>query len=365
MLSGYRRAMRYSRAWAGNPIPLREDEITVAAGPRSVPATLFVPARPRGPLPGWVVLHGLTRPGRAHPSLLRFCRALASSPAVVLCPEVPEWRELRLAPREAQPIIRSSVLAVAGRPETEGPAGLLGFSFGAPQALLAATDPAVEGTLGCVAGFGGFFDLDATLRFLFTGHHAWEGRPLHRRPDPYGRWVVGANYLTAVPGYERAGPLAEALHTLAVAAGERQIESWDPAHDPVKDALRAGLPAELRPVWDVFAPAGGGDPTQEQAAPLAHGLAEAIRADAVGLEPRHHIEALRTPVRLLHGSGDALIPYTETLRAGRALSRAGHRDARVTITGLFAHSGEGEGSGRRTVEALRLLRGLAGVLGAV
>ncbi|MCA9738493.1 MAG: hypothetical protein KC645_12780, partial [Gemmatimonadetes bacterium] len=78
MLSGYRRAMRYSRAWAGNPIPLREDEITVAAGPRSVPATLFVPARPRGPLPGWVVLHGLTRPGRAHPSLLRFCRALAS-----------------------------------------------------------------------------------------------------------------------------------------------------------------------------------------------------------------------------------------------------------------------------------------------
>ena len=30
-------------------------------------------------------------------------------------------------------------------------------------------------------------------------------------PDPYGRWIVGGNYLTRIPGLEDAGDVASAL----------------------------------------------------------------------------------------------------------------------------------------------------------
>ncbi|MEZ4415273.1 MAG: hypothetical protein R3E10_05930 [Gemmatimonadota bacterium] len=363
MRFAYGRALRYSRAWARGPAPLVEEEIPVHSDGRVVPGTLYRPRSAPGPLPGWVVLHGLTRPGRYHPSLVRFCRALSSSPAVVLCPEIPEWIELRLAPEQALPVIRHAVLTLSRRPESHPRrTGLIGFSFGAPQALLAATDPTLTEVLACVAGFGGFFDIERTLRFLFTGDHEWQGRQLHRRPDPYGRWIVGANYLTHLEQHRDAGPVAAALHSLAVAAGERRIESWDPAHDPLKAELRASLPTTQRPLWDLFVPPAGGDPTPEQAEPLVREMAAVIRSLSPAMAPDEFVGRLRTPVRLIHGRSDHLIPYTETLRAGAALR--GHPDARITITGLFGHSEEGDGAGMRAWEGLRLLRALAGILGA-
>src|SRR5690606_37512075 len=55
-----------------------ESETIYTRGAEALPATVFRPARGPRQLPGWVVLHGLTRPGRAHPSLQRFARAFAS-----------------------------------------------------------------------------------------------------------------------------------------------------------------------------------------------------------------------------------------------------------------------------------------------
>src|SRR5690554_6285655 len=78
-------------------------DLSVRRAGEEHPATLYRPARARGPLPAWVVLHGLTYSGRTHPSLVRFARAVAASGATVLVPDVPEWRSLRVAPAATAP----------------------------------------------------------------------------------------------------------------------------------------------------------------------------------------------------------------------------------------------------------------------
>src|SRR5690606_23665177 len=93
-----------------------------------LPATLYRPAHGTGPLPGWVLLHGLTVPGREHTSLKRFARAVAASGAAVLVPDIPEWRALRVAPAVTVDTIRAAILALAERDDTiPGRIGVIGF----------------------------------------------------------------------------------------------------------------------------------------------------------------------------------------------------------------------------------------------
>src|SRR5262245_40869821 len=116
MLRGASQTLRYVRSWqAGSPPALHEIEIE-RDGAR-IPATLATPASHRGGLHGWVVLGGVTRMGRFHPQLSRFAHALAQSGAAVIVPEIPEWRDLRLAPAVTAPTVKAAVDALDGRPE--------------------------------------------------------------------------------------------------------------------------------------------------------------------------------------------------------------------------------------------------------
>ncbi|MEK9505054.1 hypothetical protein [Gaopeijia maritima] len=355
------RTWRYLNAWRAGGPPVAERELEVDRGDRSVPATLFLPRRDPQPSVRWVVLHGITRPGRLHPSLLRFARSLAATGASVLVPEVPEWIGLDLAPGRTAPTVRAALRALdehtgpsddtAPFERTAPPAldtpggthtrtGLMGFSFGAPQALITAGRPHLADRFHSVAGFGGYFDLERTFRYLLSGHHEWAGRTEARRPDPYGRWIVAANFLTGVAGYESAGSVAQALRALAREAGDRQLPSIDPAFDPVKTRLEAGLEAGDRALFRRFAPPAADDPAFDdtEAREWAARLAAAGRAAEPLADPGAHLGAPRAEVHLLHGRGDDLIPYTETLRLGEALRERGQPPDQLAITGLFAHS---------------------------
>ena len=302
-----------------------------------LPATLLLPNGLSRNLPGWVVLHGITRPGRFHPVLLHFAGALSASGAAVLIPEIPEWKELRVSPETVPPIINASILHLDEREETRsGHMGLIGFSFGAPQAIIAATDPALQGRLSLVMGYGGYCDPEPTVRFLFTGEHEWNGHRQYLRPDPYGRWVMGANYLTAVPGYEDAHDVAQALWKLASEAGERRLLSWDPVYDPVKDALEDEVAPERRELFRLFAPPSETKLDPDRVGSLISGLTTAFIDSSPLSEPTPFLSRVRTPVHLFHGREDHLIPYSETLRMAERFGP----DAKVhtTVTGLFGHS---------------------------
>lgn len=366
--SGVASLVRFLRAYR-NPAsaPVVAHETTYARGSESLPATVYRPTRATGPLPGWVVLHGLTATGRSHASLTRFARAMAASGLTIMIPEIPEWRALRVAPRLAIPTIKAAVLALDERGDlVHGRLGLLGFSFGATQGLVAATDPALRRHLTGVAAWGGYCDLGRAFEFALRGTHELDGAHYTATPDPYGAWIMAGNYLTLIPGYEADHDVAAALQELALEAGRRGVFAGDPVYDPDKLRLRESLPQEQRPLFDLFAPISGSPSDADRAGWMAAALTRAALAVDPLLDPTHHLPHLRTKTLLAHGRGDRLIPYTETIRLSRILPSPVL--TRTTITSLFAHStGDSPSAGpvSRARESARFLGLLNAILALV
>jgi len=280
-----------------------------------------------------------------------------------LVPEIPEWRDLYLAPDEAARTIRTSLLLLEDLPGIQPDRiGVMGFSLGVPQVLKAATDPSVSALMRAVAGFGGYGDLERTVRFLFQGEHEWGGVHHRTDPDPYGRWVLGGNYLTSIPGFEDGKDVAEALLALARKAGDLRVNAWAATYDGTKEELCRGIHPDRRDLFRLFAPATGQSPPPEASNRMASLLAQAARDATSSADPGSFVDRIPIPVRLVHGRNDRLIPYSESLRLGAAFPRGA--DVRVHITGLFSHSQADAGSRSEgpVKEQLRFLRILADLL---
>ena len=314
MLKGTLRTVRYARSWkAGADVELIETEMQRSG--ETMGATLVLPSRRRGPLPAWIALGGVSRMGRFHPQLVRFASALASSGAAVLVPAIPEWRNLRLAPGITAPTIRGGIDLLRQRPEVAASkVGLIGFSFGAPQAAIASARPELTDDIAGVVLFGGYLDLERTLCCLLTGEHEWQGVDYSLSPDPYGRWVVASNHLTDIPGCEDATDVAEALRRLAAVGSEQRISAWEPHHDCMIEELRGDLAKRHRPLYDFFAsPTTVARPPRDDCEEMAKRLAEACRRADPLLDPADELRRVTVPTRLIHGRGDRLIPFTESL----------------------------------------------------
>lgn len=340
---------------------VRTREVVIGSGTSALHARRYGPRFRRSPAPGWVLLHGVTLPGPAHPAIVRFAAALARSGAVVLVPDIPSWRRLDLDPRPARTALARAAEHLAADPRVRpGGVVLVGLSFGFPQVLRVGADLARNGVVRGLGGFGSYCRLANTLRFALTGQFRWRGRTHYLRPDPYGRWVVAANYLHRVPGCEDAECVSRALHRLAVLAGERRILSWDSGYDVAKDDLEKSIPAAHRPLFRLFAPPADREPRPGPAREMTGLLADAAHRTHPELAPPVPRGVLPPPVRLLHGRRDHLIPFTETLALERLLRKRG--DVSATITGLFAHSRESGPTSSRIRESAGFFTGLKGMM---
>jgi pimeloyl-ACP methyl ester carboxylesterase len=335
--------LRFLREFARpGSIPVDSAETTYdRGGGRRDPATIFHPVGARGPLPAWVLLHGITWTGRSHPQLTRLARALSASGSVVMVPEISEWRALRVVPEITVPVIRSAVLDLDARDDVRaGHTRLMGFSFGATQAILAASDARLDGHLAAVASWGAYADLHRTARFLFTGRFEHNGVAYFEDPDPYGRYVLGANALAVTPGYEDAGDVAAALHELASESGRRGVFAGAPEYDPFKRDMRDRVAPERQALYDLFVTTGPrravDDPAVER---LAHALADSAIAHDPLFDPNRWLDAVRVPVLLSHGRHDSLIPFSECAQLDRGL---GQQSRGATVTDLYAHSTSGQ-----------------------
>jgi pimeloyl-ACP methyl ester carboxylesterase len=336
------RTLRYAHAWATGPRRFVEDEVVLDRDGVEVPATIVRPEGAPDATPSWVVLHGITRPGRAHAQLVRFTRAVASAGVVTIVPEVPEWRELRLSPHLTVPTIAAGLTGLEDAGLNRGePVGVVGFSFGAPHAIAASAAEGLQDRIAGAVGFGGYARLESAFAFMMSGRHEWKGRAFGLRPDPYGRWIVAANYLTQSRGYERAGDVARALGRLAERAGDVGAASWDPVYDTFISEMRASVDPERRSLFDVFARRSDDPGRLSEEAPhpgeLAEALAEAARRVDPAIDPTDALARVECHVELLHGRNDHLIPFTEAYRLRDALPRAA---ARLTVTRLFGHSAQ-------------------------
>jgi pimeloyl-ACP methyl ester carboxylesterase len=256
----------------------------------------------------------------------------------------------------------------------------MGFSVAATWALEVAADEA-RGDWAmssgqaprAVVGVGGYADFSRLARAMLIGEHEWRGRAKRYSPDPYGRWILGANLLPELDGAEyghraEREAAARALHRLAEAAGRNGALASSPAYDELIRQFGKSVPVGARAAWGLLAPTSD-RPAPDPAAGWA--LADALAAAGLRahpeLDPAGRLRGLTAPTILLHGRTDRLIPCTETLRLASILPPRAHCD--VTLTGVFGHAKPGEslplnpialaGEVRRFARAVdRLLRSL-------
>jgi pimeloyl-ACP methyl ester carboxylesterase len=332
---------RFLNSYFRHPLARIEfEEVSLEVSGEEVPAS-YVRPRSRTALPGWIVLHGITVTGRQHPVLLRFVHSLAATGAAVLIPEVPSWRNLVLDTAAGDATVTAATKYLRSRSDVRTPLSLVGFSFGATQALMSSTLPAVRESLRSVVAFGGYAELRKALTFMMTGVHEDEGKGRRVVPDPYGRWVAVANNIQDIPQYAHMSELAGAAKALASEAGKLGVFAGDPSYDRMKSELGATLAPDEREIWDIIAPPTAVQPSIEAGRELAGLIADAALRKNPGLDPRQRLRNVDCKVVLAHGLDDRLIPYTETLRLRSWLPP--QTRATVSITRLFAHS---RGAGR-------------------
>lgn len=304
-------------------------------------ATVFAPDGWPAGRPAWVLLHGVTVPGRHHDALRRFARSLAAAGHYAVAPEVGPWRSLAVDPEEVFGAVDAGLASVREQTGADPDrVGVVGFSVAGRWALNAAAERGKA--IRAVAAMGGYWDIERTLRAMVLGEHDWRGQTYTYDPDPYGRWIMGANLLPLLEGDEFGTPdgrarAADALRQLATVAGQNGAMAREAVYDPLNAGLRETVAEGVRPIWDVLAPpSGAGVEDPELAAVLVHRMAQAglKRFPLLGaaLDPARLVQ----PVVLLHGRSDRLIPFTETLRLAQHLPAANRR--RVTITRLFGHT---------------------------
>lgn len=330
------RALRFLRGYLQHPVDgVSEREETIDDGGVGIPATVYRPHS--GAHRAWILLHGITVTGRAHPTLQRFARSLAGAGAVVILPEIEAWRKLHVDPTAAERVITAAVTHVS---DTEGVlaggAGLMGFSFGATQALVTASKPDVRRHLRAVVAYGGYCDPHAAFLYSFTGEHEWRGIHARDEPDPYARWVVSANYLTDVPGMEGMHAVARELYAIAAEAGRIGVFSGDATYDGLKAHARASLSPAERELWDLIAPTSDRLPPRDEARELGERIIAAALIKHPMLDPRPVLGSLSIPIILAHGYHDQLIPHTETLKLNELLPAPTR--AHLSISRLYAHS---------------------------
>ena len=177
---------------------------------------------------------------------------------------------------------------------------------------------------------------------------------------------MAGNHLTSIPEFRHAEDVSHALRRLAVEAGERRILAWDPSYDTLKEQLREHLSPDRKEIFDLFAPPWDREPAEAEAERITPVLTRAAMEASPLLDPLPFLTRVASPVQLIHGRNDRLIPYTETLRLTAAFPDSKRID--TTITALMDHSEQGGrlASMRKEIsEGMKLVRTLGRLLGTV
>jgi pimeloyl-ACP methyl ester carboxylesterase len=344
------RTARFLWQFARDPRIADERELLLADQVGRRDATAYFPERLEGRVPAWVLLHGITVPGRHHVALRRMGRSLAAAGHIALVPEVERWRGLEVTARETGPAVRSAYEALRAWPQVDPQRiGLMAFSVAATWALeFAASSP---GAFATVVGIGGYGDPRRMLRAMVVGEHEWDGVAYQYTPDPYGRWIMGGSILPLIEGgeygtQEERVAAARALRALAVTAGRNGSYAGLTVYDSMIADLRAALPPGSHRAWDVLAaPSRQLVPDIVEGRALATAMAEAALRAEPELEPGGRLAGLDAPVVLLHGHADRLVPFSETLRLAQQVPAGMLRTA--TVTKLLGHTRRSETAGIR------------------
>jgi pimeloyl-ACP methyl ester carboxylesterase len=317
------------------------EEVSIVAPDGAVAARLYLPvgvAHPRG----MVAVHGIHHLGMNEPRLMEFARAIAGSGLAVLTPQIDSLADYHVD-GSSIPQIGESAIWLQQWLGT-GPVTVTGISFAGGLSLFAACDPRYAPHIRALVLMGAYDDLARVSRFLATSQEELpDGRTIRYAAHDYGASVfVYAHLSQFFPPGDLAAAQEALRNWLWEEPGKAQpaLERLSPPARATMDALFARRIDEVRPQ-----------------------ILDAIKMDQTELaaiSPRGHLAGLRTPVYILHGSADNIIPPAESLWLEKDVPREDLRA--VLITGAFSHVDPEKNSS--LYENLRLVHFLGAVLRA-
>jgi len=258
---------------------------------------------------GLVLAHGVHYRGIDEERLVPFARELARSGLVVLTPELDDLADYRITTAGAG-VISDSVRYLSTRKDllVEAKVGVIGLSFAGGLALVAASEPELDGKLLFVTSVGGHHDLARVLRF-FIRNEVETPEGTRREPaHDYGLLVLIYGHLEHfVPEADRA-VVGQALRAWL---HEEKSEAF------ARVALRTTREGErvyelaMTQKLQVFGP-------ELEAIVAGHA------SELTALSPKGRLGRIRAPVYLLHGEGDNVIPPSETRWAALELETHEH-----------------------------------------
>ena len=328
------------RKFVNEPIQVRDLELPLASG--AVRARLYTPVRPKN-APAIVVLHGLHHLGIDEPRLVNFATAMAACGIQVLTPELPDIKDYQVGVNSIATIGQSAEWLTEtnhGRP-----VGVMGLSFSGGLSLLAAADERYQPDIRFVVAVGSQDEMSRVAEYYETGEDERPDGTMEKLPPhDYGALVLEYEHLSEfVPAADLA-PVRAVLraHLYEDAAGE-------------KTALARLTPAqstEAQALMDTALPATRAEIERSDAK---------YAADMAAVSPHGRLAALKTPVYLLHGAGDNVIPSAETEWMEEELPRKTLKAA--LISPVLSHLNL-DGAGPTKMDELRLVHFFAEVLRA-
>jgi pimeloyl-ACP methyl ester carboxylesterase len=344
---------RWLGPWGDAKVPTTVTRTTTTVlGRTPFRAHLYVHAR-HAPIGAYLVAPGLHFLGPNDPRFDRFCRILAAAGLLVLAPFLPSHLALRVSPESTDDLAASfeHLERIArGLP----PPAIFSISFGSQPALALAARPAFRDRISALVLFGGFADFDATVRYAITGHATHRGRTLSIAHDPLNAPVVWLNLLPHLAQRAEVAPVARAWRAFVERTWGRPEFKIGDARAKVANGLAGGLGARERELFLMgcgLVP--GALPLVEEALAAAGGAFDFT-------DPRPHLAALGTPLAIVHGRDDDVVPWFEAEKLRDALP-AGHPH-RLLVTGMYGHTGSSiataasaAGEARTMMEVLRTM----------
>ncbi|HYO55240.1 hypothetical protein [Archangium sp.] len=316
-------AGRVSR-WGTGPVSEEDARIPSRHGP--LRARLFRPEHPRGRTV--LLTPGVHADGIDEPRLVKLARALSAGGLTVITPELPDLLLYQITPREPD-MLEDAALWSSAQPELapDGRVGLMGISFAGGLSVVAAGRPSLADKVAFTFSLGGHGELSRVLAFLCTGA---EPGGQHREPHDYGVAVILLNVAGQLVPPEQVEPLRAGILTFLSAS-----------HLTLRDARRAE---------ETFARARRMQ--SEMPEPSATLLKYVNERDVAALGPLllpytksfasdpslspERSPAPPSPVYLLHGTDDSVIPAIESVLLARWLEP--RTEVQLLLTPLISHA---------------------------
>lgn len=273
------------------PVTQHESVIQTEAG--AVRVRLYSPSRHPN-AHGLVVFHGVHHLGLDEPRLIAFAQAMAASGLNVITPELPDIKDYRVSERSVQVIGASAKWFAQQR---HAPVGVMGLSFSGGLALVAAADPKYQPSLRFVLAVGSQGAMTRVADYYRSGSEP--------RPDGTVEILAAHEYGPLVLEYEHAEEFVPRADVQAIRAVLRaHLYEDKQAEDDAARLLSPKQTDEAKLLMDA---------SSETTRSLLQHSSKKHLQDMQDVSPEAHLHTLITPVFLLHGEGDNIIPAAETL----------------------------------------------------